>query len=270
MAHPSTAIPSRPRTLHPANINAVFLRNVEAARRPSSVWVLLSGLLEPVFYLGAVGLGVGTLVGHLTVAGHVIDYATFVAPAMLAASLMNGAVSESTFAFFTRLRMTQVHDATVCTPVTSAETVCGEALWSVAKGALHALSFLLFLCALGLLDPQRIPLLFIASLLVSTAFSALGLSLSVLLRGTHEFDRVNLLTFTMFVFSGTFVPTQDYPTALRVLAECTPLTQAVELLRDLTFETNSWSTGIACFYLLGLTAAGLFLASRRVEKSLRT
>ncbi|MEW2297878.1 ABC transporter permease [Streptomyces sp. NPDC006743] len=256
------------RRIHLAHVNAVFLRNVEAARRASSVWVLLSGLFEPVFYLGAVGLGVGTLIGDLSVGGQTVGYAAFVAPAMLAASLMNGAVSESTFTFFTRLRMTKVHDATACTPVTSTETVCGEALWSVAKGAVHALSFLAFLCTLGLLEPGRAPLLFIASLLVSAAFSALGLALALLLRGTHQFDRVNLVTFTMFVFSGTFVPTEDYPAGLESLAECTPLTQAVDLIRQLALGTDFWAMAVPCAYLLALATAGLLLAGRWVERSL--
>ncbi|WP_158771508.1 ABC transporter permease [Streptomyces sp. NRRL S-340] len=269
-ASPALTGPTRRpgRTIRPAHVNAVFLRNVEAARHASSIWVLLSGLFEPVLYLGAVGLGVGTLIGDLTVGGRTVDYAAFVAPAMLAASLMNGAVSESTFTFFTRLRMTKVHDATACTPVTSTETVCGEALWSVAKGAVHALSFLAFLCALGLVEPGRAPWLFMASLLVSAAFSALGLALAVFLRGTHQFDRVNLVTFTMFVFSGTFVPTEDYPAGLEVLAECTPLAQAVELVRRLSLGTGLWATAVPCAYLLVLSAAGLLLAGRQMERSL--
>ncbi|MET7457377.1 ABC transporter permease [Streptomyces sp. NPDC005574] len=253
----------------PAHVWAVFLRNVEAARHASYLWVLLSGLFEPVFFLGAIGLGVGTLVGDLTVYGHQASYATFVAPAMLASSLMNGAVSESTFTFFTRLKMTKLHDATACTPVSSLAIVCGEMLWNVATSAVHAVSFLAFMCALHLVHPARLPALFIAALLVSAACSAMSLALSTFLRGTHDFDRVNLVTFSMFVFSGTFTPTDGYPAALGFLAQCTPLAQAVDLVRRLSLDSFGWTTALPVVYLLVLMNAGLLLAGRRVERILR-
>ncbi|POX63596.1 ABC transporter [Streptomyces sp. Ru62] len=268
MATSSPSPARRAPAFRSAHVHAVFLRNVEAARHASHLWVLLSGLFEPVFYLGSVGFGVGALVGELTVGGHPVGYTEFVAPAMLTASLMNAAVSESTFTFFTKFRLMNLHDATACTPVSSAEIVCGETLWAVARGVVHTVSFLAFLYALGLLAPTRIPVLLLASLLVSAAFSAMGLALSLFLRGTHDFDRVNLVTFTMFVFSGTFVPTGDYPGVLAVLARCTPLAQAVDLIRALALGTAGPATAGHCAYLFALTAAGLLVAGRRVERSL--
>ncbi|MFJ4834496.1 ABC transporter permease [Streptomyces sp. NPDC088747] len=265
----TAAVLSRAETVRPAHVWAVFLRNVEAARHASYLWVLLSGLFEPVFFLGAIGVGVGTLVGDLNVYGQPVSYATFVAPAMLASSLMNGAVSESTFTFFTRLRMTRLHDATACTPVSSLAIVCGEMLWNVATSAVHAVSFLAFMCALDLVQPTRLPALFVAALLVSAAFSAMGLALSTFLRGTHDFDRVNLVTFSMFVFSGTFTPTDGYPAALGFLAQCTPLAQAVDLVRGLSLDTIGWATALPVVYLLVLMAGGLLLAGHRVERILR-
>ena len=55
-------------------------RNVLVARR---IWLIVfSGFFEPLFYLFAVGVGIGELVGEVTGPGGVaVEYAAFVAPA---------------------------------------------------------------------------------------------------------------------------------------------------------------------------------------------
>ena len=83
------------------------------------IWVLIvSGFFEPVFYLLSLGVGVGALVG--TVAGpdgQPIDYTAFVAPALLAASAMNGAIYDSTFNVFFKLKYAKMYDAMLATPL---------------------------------------------------------------------------------------------------------------------------------------------------------
>lgn len=70
-------------------------RNVMSFRHG---WVaLVTGFAEPVFYLFSLGVGIGALVQTVTTeSGSVVPYAAFVAPALLAASAMNGAVFDST------------------------------------------------------------------------------------------------------------------------------------------------------------------------------
>ncbi|MBB5868339.1 lipooligosaccharide transport system permease protein [Allocatelliglobosispora scoriae] len=248
---------------------AVSARNVAAASHPSYLWVLLSGLFEPAFYLFSIGLGVGSLVGSITVDGEAVSYVRFVAPAMLAASVMNGAMSEATFNFFTKLRMMRLHDATACTPVSSTEMVLGEVLWSVARGAVHSIPFLVLMQLMGLIDAAQIPGLFVVTLLTGFAFGALGAAISTFLRGTHDFDRVNLFTFVMFVFSGTFAPVSEYPLFLGPLAQATPLWQAVALTRDLSTGTFGWDSALHCGYLVVLAVLAMAVASRRMERTLR-
>src|SRR6185312_6150670 len=75
---------------------AVAGRNLVAARHFGYWWGLFSGFFEPVLYLLSIGIGVGALVREFTLAdGRTISYTAFVAPAMLAASAMNGAIAES-------------------------------------------------------------------------------------------------------------------------------------------------------------------------------
>ena len=83
------------------------------------IWLLIvSGFFEPVFYLLSLGVGIGALVG--TVAGpdgQPIDYTAFVAPALLAASAMNGAIYDSTINVFFKLKFAKTYDAMLATPL---------------------------------------------------------------------------------------------------------------------------------------------------------
>lgn len=248
---------------------AVFGRNAAAARHPAYLWVLLSGLFEPVFFLFSIGLGVGSLVGTVEFGGRQVNYADFVAPAMLAASVMNGAVSESVFNFFTKLKMMRLHDATACTPVTAAEMVGGEVLWSMLRGIVHSVPFLILMSALGMVQADRLPALLLATLLAGAGFGASGIAVSTVVRATSDFDRVNLVTFAMFIFSGTFAPASSYPQPLAWLCEATPLWQAVTLCRELAGSGPAAAVGEHVLYLAVLAAAAWWLAARRLEKSLR-
>src|SRR5690606_40472288 len=68
------------------------------------IWkVIFTGFFEPVFYLLSIGIGIGALVGDLTLpGGHIVSYTAFMAPALMATSAMNGAVMETTFNIFFR------------------------------------------------------------------------------------------------------------------------------------------------------------------------
>jgi len=64
----------------------LFERNLMVYRR--SWLTLVSGFFEPIFYLFSLGIGLGHFVGHV----HGVSYASYIAPALLASSAMNGAV----------------------------------------------------------------------------------------------------------------------------------------------------------------------------------
>ncbi|MGH3174398.1 MAG: hypothetical protein ACRDPF_11125, partial [Streptosporangiaceae bacterium] len=94
--------------------DAGSLRLIERhARVYRHAWlVFASGVFEPLFYLLSVGLGLGVLVGKVPgPGGHLIPYREFVAPGLLAVSSMNGAMYDSTFNIFFRLKYAKLYDA---------------------------------------------------------------------------------------------------------------------------------------------------------------
>jgi lipooligosaccharide transport system permease protein len=247
---------------------AVTERNVSALK--SSYWiVLISGFFEPVLYLLSIGVGVGKLVGDMTLAGgQVVGYAAFVAPAMLASSAMTGALAETTFNFFGKMKYLKLYDGILATPVRPFELALGELAWAMARGSVYSAAFLVVMVLMDLTTPLRALAAFPAAVLVGFAFGGLGMALSTLMRSWQDFDLMGSAQFALFLFSGTFVPPQAYPAALRWLVEISPLYQSVLLVRGISVGSVGWPQVGAVAYLLLATALGLALAARRMTKLL--
>jgi lipooligosaccharide transport system permease protein len=245
----------------------VLGRNLLVSRRG---WVvILSGFFEPVFYLLAIGVGMNDLVGDVTTAGGgSVRYAAFVAPALLAASAMNGAVSESTFNFFFKLRQAKVYDAMLATPVSVVDVARGEIAWCLLRGAIYAAGFVVVMAVMGMLSSWWAVLLLPAALLIGFAFAAVGMACTTYMRTWQDFDLIQLVILPLFLFSGTFYPLAAYPAAIRVVVHVTPLYQAVQLCRDLALGTFDAGIVIPIAYLAAMGLAGLAVVSRRLERLL--
>jgi lipooligosaccharide transport system permease protein len=247
---------------------SVIARNV-VAMKAEYTFVVVSGLFEPVLFLLSIGVGVGGLIGDLTLRdGRVLSYAEFVAPAMLAASAMNGALAETTYNFFGKIKYWKLYDAILATPVRPVEIALGELSWAMLRGSLYSAAFLALMVAMDLTGPGRAVAMFPAAVLVGFTFGALGMAVSTFFRNWQDFDVVGSAQFALFLFSGTFVPAESYPVALRWLVEASPLYQSVLLLRGISVGTVGWAQVGAVAYLLVVLAGSLALAARRMERLL--
>jgi lipooligosaccharide transport system permease protein len=242
-------------------------RNARAYRH---LWILLvTGILEPLFYLLSVRVGLGHLVGTVTgPGGRPVSYTEFVAPALLATSSMNGAVYDSTFNVFHKLKYAKVYDAALSTPLGPVDVALGEVIWALSRGVMYAVLFLIVLAAMGLAATPWLILALPASLLISFAFAGIGMAATTFMRSWKDFDFVILATLPMFLFSTTFFPLSVYPRALQIVVECTPLYQGVALLRGLAFGDPGPAMLGNAAYLLILGLAGLYVASRRIRRLL--
>jgi lipooligosaccharide transport system permease protein len=237
-----------------------------AATLRSAYWVVMaSGFLEPVLYLFSIGIGVGGLIGDLTLpGGRVVDYATFVAPAMLAASAMTGALSETTFNFFGKMKFMRLYEGILATPVRPIEIALGELAWAMIRGNIYAAAFLVVMVAMGLVSVGAAVVAFFAAMLVGFAFGGLGMAMSTFMRSWQDFDLLASAQFALFLFSGTFVPAETYPAVLRWVVEFTPLYRSVHLIRGIALGSWSWVQILDVLYLLAVFAAGLAVAGRRM------
>jgi lipooligosaccharide transport system permease protein len=241
-------------------------RNALVYRR---IWlVILSGFFEPLFYLFAIGIGVGRLVGD--VGGPGVDFAMFVAPGLLAASAMNGAVYESTMNIFGKLKWGKVYDAILATPVDTLDVAVGEILWSQVRGLLYASGFLVVMLGMGLVASPLAVLALPAAALIGFAFGAVGMAATTFMRSWQDFEKVQLVVLPLFLFSGVFFPVTVFPDAVQPLLLLSPLYHGVELVRALTLGTPSLATLGHAAFLAVMGAAGAVVAARRFDGLLRT
>jgi len=236
-------------------------------------WIIIfSGVFEPIFYLLAIGLGIGGIVGDVPpqyTDGHQISYLAFVAPALLATAAMNGAVFETIFNVFFKLNYAKTYDGVLATPMGITEIALGEMLWALFRAALYAVAMFVIMLVFGLILSPWGVLIIPAALLVAAAFAAAGLAGTSFLRTVNDFDvPMGLIVMPMFLFSGTFFPTDIYPVPIQVFLQLTPLYHAISLIRGLSTGLISLAQAWDFVYLLAFFAISLTIAMRQMEKRL--
>ncbi|WP_310964612.1 ABC transporter permease [Nocardioides terrisoli] len=234
-------------------------------------WIaFLTGFLEPVFYLFSIGIGVGKLVHGFEFGGHPVPYAEFVAPGMLAASAMNGALFDATFNFYHHLKFDKLFEQWLATPLTTRDVARGELVWSLLRGGVYSAAFLLVMVAMGLVHSWWAVLALPAALLVAMAFGGAAMALTTYMRSWQDFDYITLGTLPLFLFSATFFPLSAFPTGVQWVVEATPLYRGVVLMRELTTGSLSWESGLSVVYLVLMGLAGLAVVRRRLDTLLLT
>lgn len=247
-----------------------------SARRPQRIverntlvyartwFVLVSGFFEPLFYLFSIRIGFGALVGDVTHGGRMVDYATFVAPALMASSAMNGAIYDSTMNVFFKLKYVRVYDGVLASPLGPTDVALGEVGWAVIRGTLYSASFLVCLVALGLAESPWIVAALPACVLVAFAFSAVGMALTTYMRSWADFEWVPAATLPMFLFSATFYPLSSYG-SFGWVVQLSPLYHGVALVRGASLGSGSWTMIVHVAVLLAAALAGLAVTARRID-----
>jgi len=249
--------PTRP--LGRSRAHKVLERDVIVYRRN---WgIIFSGFFEPIFYLLGIGFGLGTLVGDV---GD-IPYAAFVAPGLMASTAMNGALMESTFNLFFKLKYAKTFDAILATPLGVSDIAIGEVSWSLTRGFVYAVGFLLVMLALGLVLSPTAILAIPGALLIGLAAASVGMAACTFMRKWQDFDMVNMVTLPLFLFAGTFFPISVYPEWLRVIVEFTPLYRGVHMMRAFTTGTIDSMVLVDIAYLSIMGLIGIVITSRRLR-----
>jgi lipooligosaccharide transport system permease protein len=253
-------------------MTALFLhvieRNVFAYRR---LWgIFLTGFAEPLFYLASIGIGVGALIGTVEgPGGQVVPYDEFVAPGLLAAAAMNGAVFDTTFNFFFKYKYAKTFDAMLATPLGPSDIARGELGWAMIRGSIYSAAFLGFMVILGLVSSPWAVLCLPAAMLIGFAFAGLGMAGTTFMRSFVDFDYVNMALMPLFLFSATFFPLSQYPPVLEWIVRGSPLYHGVALVRSLAFGELGWSLAVNVIYLAAVGLIGLQVATRRLGRLLQ-
>lgn len=229
-------------------------------------YLLLAEIFEPVLYLLSMGVGIGALVGHVPGLGDPsVGYVDFVAPALLATAAMNGAMNETTFNIYGKLKMLHTYDSILATPLRIRDVALGEVAWALLRGTAVTVVFGAAVAAFGLVHSLWALLILPGALLIAFAFAAAGLAVVTYIRSWQDFQLVQLVMLPMFLFATTFYPLGVYARPVQIAVECLPLYQSIELIREPSLGVVDSSVGWAAVYLLLFGAASTALALRRLE-----
>ena len=236
----------------------------------SSIW---SSVLGPVFYLGAMGFGLGTLVDrHGTASLGGVSYLAFVAPGILASSAMNTAMSEASYPVFGSVKWNKIYIGAQASPLRPADIFRGHLMFMTMRIAMNSALVTVFLVVFGAARSPWVVMAFPAAVLTGLAFAAPIAAWAVTVKIETSFAylfRFGLMP--LMLFSGTFFPLSQLPGWLRALAYVTPLWHGVALCRAFSLgyavDDPLGMLGHAA-YLAVLAAAGIWAGARTYRRRL--
>jgi lipooligosaccharide transport system permease protein len=234
----------------------------------SSVW---SSVFGPLFYLGAMGYGLGSLVdknGTASLGG--VPYVVFVAPAILGVQAMNSGLTNAMFPVFGGIHWNKIYLAARATMLRPADIYRGHLLFITMRIAMNSACFVLVMAAFGLIRSWWAVLLLPAATLLGVAFATPSASWAVTLDNMTPMNYVfRFGSVPMMLFSGTFFPVGQLPAWLRPVAYATPLWHGVALCRGLSLgDTDLSAAVIHVAYLAAMAATGLWLGPRSYRRRL--
>ena len=198
----------------------------------SKLWKgsLAPQFIDPLFYLVAMGYGLGTYVASI----NGVPYKDFIAPGLVASATMWSASFECTYNVYIRMREYHLYDAVLSTPVEVQDLVAGDLIWSSIRATIYGTVFLIVVTAFGLIDSWWAVLIPAAVLIGGLTFSTMAYTFTALIPRIDLYSYYFTLGITpMFLFSGIFFPFDRLPKIAEVVAWCTPLFHLVEVTRGL-------------------------------------
>jgi lipooligosaccharide transport system permease protein len=236
------------------------------------VWrgTAITSVVNPVLYLGALGVGLGALVNQSGGQPLGVSYLDYVAPGLLAATAMTIASGEASWPVMGSFKWTRQYFAMLATPIGPRDIVLGHQLWMTARVAVTSAVYLAVIAAFGGVNSALGILALPASIILGAAFTATFAAYAATRESDAAFVPVNrFVIMPMFLFSGTFFPVSRLPLPLEWLAYATPLWHGVELCRMFTlgnFEALRVVGHTA--YLVLFVVAGLIWAERTYTERL--
>jgi lipooligosaccharide transport system permease protein len=230
----------------------------------------ITTFLNPVLYLAAMGMGLGTLVdrgaGTATLDG--MAYLTYLAPGLLAATAMQTSAGDASYPVMAGIKWARTYEATLASPIGVRDLVLGHLGWVMARLTFTSLVFVVVMATFGAASFGSGLLAVGPAVLTGMAFAGVITAYTARLQdaqGLATMFRFGIVP--LFLFSGTFFPITELPGWMHPIAYATPLWHGVELTRRvaLGLETTV-DPAVQVAYLLLWAAAGGWLAIRLLHR----
>jgi len=223
-------------------------------------------LLEPIFYLVALGFGLGAIVTSI----EGMRYIQFIAPALVAISMMYGSFFECTYGSFVRMYYQKTFDAIIATPVSVEEVIAGEILWGATRATINSTIVLAVVAAFGLVSSPLCLMIPLVAFFAGLTFSAIAMTFTAIAPNIDFFNYPGFLFITpMFLLSGTFFPLETLPPPVQDVALVfLPLTHLVKISRALILGDVSSSLLLSVGWLAVVTIVFFVLSLNLMKKRL--
>jgi len=232
---------------------------------------IYSGALSPVLFLGAMGLGLGTLVNeHSKALLGGVSYLDFLAPGLLAAAAMQTAVGECTYPVFGSVKWNRTYQAAAASPLRPADIFHGHILFCTLRLTMNCAIFLAVAAAFGAVRSPEALLTLPVAVLTGLAFATPIEAWAVTRTRDSSFAMIYRFgMIPMFLFSGTFFPVSRLPSWLQPVAYLTPLWHGVALCRALSLGLATPAAALGHIgYLAALACAGIVAGNRAYRRRL--
>ncbi|GMR02372.1 MAG: ABC transporter permease [Acidimicrobiia bacterium] len=243
------------------------------ARIYRRVWrgSVFTSFFNPVLYLLAMGVGLGTLVdANLPGGVEGVAYLTFLAPGLLVATAMQTGAGEGAWKVMAGIKWQETWKARLATPIGIPSLLLGHILWSAARILMVSVIFAVVMSAFRVAPLFQSLLAVGPALLVGVAMLAGTTAFTVRLEnmaGLPMFFR--FVVIPMFLFSGAFFPVGQLPGWLQPVAVATPMYHGVELARTIVVGTTpgvAWWVSVA--YLTAVIVAGAAISVAPMRRRL--
>ncbi len=214
-----------------------------AQARIRNIWqwkwsVLGEAVANPMFYLLSIGIGIGKIVNsHQSVGVDGVKYLTFLAPALLAATCIQGAVGEATHPVLEGFKWAKGFFAMNATPITGEQIANGVLFGAMARVTFGCVIYYTALYSFGAVHGLHTLWLIPMTLFAANSFAVLMMGICAAIKNDDLFLNMvqRFLIMPLFLFSGTFYSLSSMPKFLQIIGWASPLWHATEVGRWISY-----------------------------------
>ena len=246
----------------------VTLRNI---RVYSKSWMssVMPNLFEPVFYLLAMGVGLGGFIATSGSWKEDVSYITFIGTGLIAQAALFSPTFELIYGGYTRLAHQKTYDAILATPCSVADLTVGEILWGALRSVWYGMLIVGVISVVGLIKSWWVLALPVPLFLAGIFFSAVALCFVATADSYDYFNfYLSLILFPMFLFSGIFFPLTGLPDWAQHIAWWIPLSHLVDVSRALALGRVGWDLAGDILWFLVASVPVVLLAIHLMRRRL--
>jgi lipooligosaccharide transport system permease protein len=220
--------------------------------------------VEAAITLLAFGFGLGT---YVVLGGE--NYINFLAPGLIANTVLFGATFETTYGSYIRMEMQRTFDAIISTPVSIEDVIAGEIVWAATRSAFSAVALLIMLTAFGLVSSPWAILILPVAFAAGLMFGSFGMTFTAITPSINAYNYYFTLFVTPCIFFGAvFFPPDRLPEVAQKIIWFVPTSHVSILFRAFAKGDLSPALLIDVLWIVVVTIVFFYLALVRMKRRL--